>query len=71
MTLLQLQCSVMGGLCTWLQVHETLINARTTHHTRRLFLEGKIDLEPIASEMLDELVNSGCVPLDTSAAVRL
>ena len=70
MTLLQLQCSVVGGLCTWLQVHETLINAGTTHHTRRLFLDGEIGLGPYASEMLDELVNSGCVPVGTIVVAR-
>ena len=63
MKLSELQQSVNAGLCTWLQVHETLINSRTSHHTRRLFLQGDIELGPYADVMLRQLVCSGAVPL--------
>jgi hypothetical protein len=45
-----------------------LINARTTHHTRRLFLDGKLELGACATGMLHRLVNSGSVPLEPFAA---
>ena len=60
---------MLGGLCTWLQVHETLINAGTTHRTRRQFLSGAAKLGPYSSAMLGELVDSGCVPLSIHSAV--
>ncbi|HWG34501.1 MAG TPA: hypothetical protein VN650_10060 [Gemmatimonadaceae bacterium] len=63
MKLAELQDSVNAGSCTWLQVRETLINSRTSHHTRRLYLQGEIDLGPYADAMLRELVSSGGVPL--------
>jgi hypothetical protein len=66
MKLPELQDSVNAGLCTWLQVHETLINSRTSHHTRRLFLQGELDLGPYVDAMLRDLVSSGAVPLRPS-----
>jgi len=62
MTLSEVQSSVGHGRCTWLQVHETLINAGTTHHTRRLFLDGDIDLGSGVGAMLSLLVATGRVP---------
>ena len=63
MKLSEIRDSVNAGLCTWLQVHETLINSRTSHHTRRLFLQGEIELGAYADAMLRELACSGAVPL--------
>ena len=63
MTRPELLSAVECGSCTWLQVHETLINAGTTHHTRRLFLDGEIELGAPVVAMLDRLVETGSVPL--------
>lgn len=62
MTILEVRSSVDSGVCTWLQVHETLIRAGTSAHLRRQFLEGEFVLGSRADRMLRELVESGAVP---------
>ena len=66
MTITDLRALVRDGACTWLQVHETLINAGTTHCARRRYLDGEMALAPSPNAMLDELVRSGVVPLRRS-----
>ena len=63
MTISERQVAVESGRCSWIQVHETLINAGTTHHTRRLFLDADITPGPGAHGMLAQLVQNGTVPL--------
>ena len=66
MTITDIKALVSDGACTWLQVHETLINAGTTHSARRQYLDGKVALSPTSNAMLGELVRSGVVPLSGS-----
>lgn len=68
MTISQVRFSVDRGRCTWLQVHETLINAGTSHHTRRLFLDGVLELGQPVDDMLALLASTGHVPLYPAAA---
>lgn len=63
MTISELQVAVESGRCSWIQVHETLINAGTTRHARRLFLDADITLGSGVQRMLAQLVQNGTVPL--------
>ena len=63
MTITDIRFAVHDGRCTWLQVYETLINAGTSHYTRRQFLDGKLDVAASVGIMLEQLLATGEVPL--------
>ncbi len=62
MNIIDTRWAVETGRCTWLHLYETLINAGTSHYTRRQILAGKLEVEPAVDLMLQRLFPTSEVP---------